>query len=210
MLACVFSSQPLDFIPHSLLSPSLQPTPSLPLFPPLSLPPHLRAATSPAATAPAASPSTERSSPTRTSRSSTRGRASSRWPTRAPEPTARRYGAFSVVFLTFFPPLFSLFLSLTRARPSPPFPLTAFVTENTRKNPGKPKKLIQKNTVLPLHRQDRVARRQARRLRQRHQRHGRRQEGRVVRQRVGRDVEEDRDRRLRAALLDFERGVGVE
>jgi len=62
--------------------------------------------------------------------------------------------------------------------------------------------LFKISPVLPLHRQDGVARRQARRLRQRLQGHGRRQEGRGLRQRVRRDVQEDRRRRLRAALLE--------
>ena len=54
--------------------------------------------------------------------------------------------------------------------------------------------------VLPLHGQDRLARRQARRLRLRDQGHGRRQEDRGRRLGLGRDVQAGHDRRLRPAL----------
>ena len=55
--------------------------------------------------------------------------------------------------------------------------------------------------VLPLHGQDRLARRQARRLRLRDQGHGRRQGRRGGRHLLGQDHQAGRHRRLRPALL---------
>ena len=78
-----------------------------------------RAATSPAATARAASPSTARSSPTRTSRSSTLAPESSRWPTPAPGPTARRYDSFLVSFFLLLLLLLPLLLILLLLLPLP-------------------------------------------------------------------------------------------
>ena len=61
--------------------------------------------------------------------------------------------------------------------------------------------------VLPLHGQDRLARRQARRLRLRDQGHGRRQEDRGRRLGVRRDLQAGRHRRLRPALSVVERAT---
>mmetsp|Transcript_10806 Transcript_10806/g.29452 ORF Transcript_10806/g.29452 Transcript_10806/m.29452 type:complete len:227 (+) Transcript_10806:187-867(+) len=61
--------------------------------------------------------------------------------------------------------------------------------------------------VLPLHGQDRLARRQARRLRLRDQGHGRRQEDRGRRLGVRRDGQAGRHHRLRPALSVVERAT---
>ena len=61
--------------------------------------------------------------------------------------------------------------------------------------------------VLPLHGQDRLARRQARRLRLRDQGHGRRQEDRGRRLGVRRDRQAGRHPRLRPALSVVERAT---
>ena len=61
--------------------------------------------------------------------------------------------------------------------------------------------------VLPLHGQDRLARRQARRLRLRDQGHGRRQEDRGRRLGLRRDLEAGRHHRLRPALSVVERAT---
>ena len=61
--------------------------------------------------------------------------------------------------------------------------------------------------VLPLHGQDRLARRQARRLRLRDQGHGRRQEDRGRRLGVRRHLQAGRHRRLRPALSVVERAT---
>ena len=66
---------------------------------------------------------------------------------------------------------------------------------------------VQSPQVLPLHGQDRLARRQARRLRLRDQGHGRRQEDRGRRLGVRRDLEAGRHRRLRPALSVVERAT---